>query len=366
VACDRREGTRQVLDAVAAMTGRSRAEVTDLFHAAQTPARRRGDADPGEVARALAAVSHRVNLSPLPWPAKVAHLESLADAMEADPPLSVPDSHVLIWRELIRDLPSATPTLDRNAVVLPAMSAAQESAWQVLLDLDQELDQPWSLVGGQMVFLHCAEQDVPTHRSTDDGDVVLGVWTDRDALTKATRLLRTVGFEEQPTSGGYGYRWRHGNATLDLLVPEGVNQQRHAPRTVTGAPSIPTEGGRQALMRTERVPVVLAGRHGYMRRPNLLGAVVIKAAACLADGRDTDRHREDLAMLAELAVTSGLLRSFNQQANRHDRQRIRRALNSMPRQHTSWQLATDPNAAHEALVRLGTPRELRRTERGAT
>lgn len=65
-------------------------------------------------------------------------------------------------------------TLQREAVRLPTLGAAQEAAWHVLLDLDELHDEPWVLIGGQITMIHCLENGIDTYRTTDDGDVVLG------------------------------------------------------------------------------------------------------------------------------------------------------------------------------------------------
>lgn len=46
-----------------------------------------------------------------------------------------------------------------TVVTMPAMSAGQEQAWHALMDLHELVPTDWSLVGGQMVHLHCAERD---------------------------------------------------------------------------------------------------------------------------------------------------------------------------------------------------------------
>jgi hypothetical protein len=42
-------------------------------------------------------------------------------------------------------------------VVLPAMSEGQREGWHALLDLHDVMPVGWTLVGGQMVHLWCAE-----------------------------------------------------------------------------------------------------------------------------------------------------------------------------------------------------------------
>ena len=40
-------------------------------------------------------------------------------------------------------------------IVMPSMSPAQEASWQALLDLYEAFPNGWTLIGGQMVHLHC-------------------------------------------------------------------------------------------------------------------------------------------------------------------------------------------------------------------
>src|SRR5665647_3554138 len=52
------------------------------------------------------------------------------------------------------------------SVVLPPMTRGQAEAWSGLLDLSERHPTCWTLVGGQMVHLHCIERGVaPTTRS---------------------------------------------------------------------------------------------------------------------------------------------------------------------------------------------------------
>ena len=238
---------------------------------------------------------------------------------------------------------------------MPTLDAPQEAAWQVLLDLEEQRDVPWVLVGGQMTMFHCLEHGITRYRATDDGDIVLGVWTRRDALnTTSAWLQREHGFVQADTSDGYGYRFERGDTKIDLLIPEGMDRQQHHPRTSSGRPGVSIEGGNQALIRAERVPVRIGGRIGHVRRPNILGAIVLKAAAYSTDSRDKERHSEDLALLAGIAITTGL-RSISNHTTSHDRKRLRNALRNLPANHVSWRVSTDPAAAHEALTRLANP-----------
>ena len=179
------------------------------------------------------------------------------------------------WDQLLRHAPEYVPTIDRDPVVLPVLPDYQTEMWTTLLDLER-LGRPWVLVGGQMTLLHCLENGVSPSRSTDDADVVVGVWTRRDALRRTSAFLQDHAFVEDQTNDGYGYRFRRGRTVIDVLVPEGLERQRDYPRTTAGHPGFAARGGNQALIRAERVPVVVAGSSGYLRRPNLLGSIVVK------------------------------------------------------------------------------------------
>ncbi len=58
-------------------------------------------------------------------------------------------------------------------ITLPAMSEAQTEAWHALFDLHDRLSDGWTLIGGQMVHIHCAERGSSLDRSTSDADTVL-------------------------------------------------------------------------------------------------------------------------------------------------------------------------------------------------
>lgn len=60
------------------------------------------------------------------------------------------------------------------------------------------------------------------------------------------------------------------------------------------------DGGAQALTRTQSVLVVDGPKVTELTLPDLLGALVLKAAAHMADGPDGERHLRDGALLASL------------------------------------------------------------------
>lgn len=105
-----------------------------------------------------------------------------------------------------------------------------------------------------------------------------------------------------------------------MLLPEGIGQRASQRAGVTGSPALPTEGGTQALRRSETVAVTVDGREGFVRRPNLVGALVVKAAAHGNQGDpDPRRHRRDFVVLAGLLTA----RDFAaEDVNKTDRRRL--------------------------------------------
>jgi hypothetical protein len=212
--------------------------------------------------------------------------------------------------------------------VLPAMPPEQTASWLGVLDLYDHLRDGWTLIGGQLVHLHCAERGQVAVRPTNDADTVIDVRADPKILHRFTRTLTDLGFTSDGISAeGRQHRWKRGNASLDVLLPEGIGERAGKRAGVTGAPSLPTEGGSQALRRSETVAVVVDGRAGFVRRPSLVGALVVKAAAHgNAGDADPRRHRRDFVVLAGLLTA----RDFALESiNTTDRRRLSRIVSAI-------------------------------------
>lgn len=352
------DATTKVLAAIAAITDQPLSDLTDAFHTHPNhPAATPAHADPDDVRRHLHAVITRLHLAPALNPTdRQHHLNTLTDLTHNPPTQTVAD--LTAWSHLLRHTPEAVPTLTRTPVRLPALNDPQHEAWATLIDLENDpaRTEPWVLVGGQMVLLHTLEHGLAPHRVTNDGDIIVGVWTRRDALKNISRFLTDRHFTLTATADKHGYRYEHDDAQIDLLIPEGLERQTHPPRTHTGQPGLPVEGGNQALIRAERVPVTLGDKTGHIRRPNILGALICKACALVADNRDSERHAEDIAILSQIALTD--LRAINDSMTPKDRRRLRRALTAMdnPRHSHAWTTADHPDDARNALHRLAHPR----------
>ena len=207
-------------------------------------------------------------------------------------------------------------------IVLPAMPPEQTASWLGLLDLHDRLAEGWTLIGGQLVHLHCAERGRFPVRPTNDADTVIDVRADPEMLTTFTKTLTDLGFESAGISAdGLQHRWIRNEASIDVLLPDGIGERASLRQGVTGSPTLPTAGGTQALQRSETIGVTVAGREGSVRRPNLVGALVGKAAALSNSGDPgLGRHRRDFVILAGLLTA----RDFRgAELTKKDRQRLR-------------------------------------------
>ena len=206
--------------------------------------------------------------------------------------------------------------------VLPLMPPEQSASWNGVLDLHEHLDTGWTLIGGQLVHLHCAERGQFAVRPTNDADTVIEVRADPKFLHTFTKTLTGLGFRADGISAeGRQHRWKRGDASIDVLLPEGIGERASLRHGVTGSPTLPTEGGTQALQRSETVAVTVDGREGFVRRPNLVGALVVKAAAHGNTGDlDSRRHRRDFIVLAGLLTAADFA---SEDVNKTDRRRLR-------------------------------------------
>ena len=190
------------------------------------------------------------------------------------------------------------------------------------MDLHERLDHGWTLIGGQLVHLHCAERNYAPLRPTDDIDTVLDVRAYPDMLETFTGVLVDLGFRPGGISAeGLQHRWLRDEAQIDVLLPDGVGERVAARLGAGGAPTLPTPGGTQALARSESIAVTVEGRQGFVRRPNLIGALVMKAAAHTAVGDAArGRHRSDFATLATLLAARDIR---DADLTKKDRKRLR-------------------------------------------
>ncbi|MGD9572310.1 MAG: nucleotidyl transferase AbiEii/AbiGii toxin family protein [Thermoleophilia bacterium] len=207
-------------------------------------------------------------------------------------------------------------------IVLPPLGHLGDELWTALLDIADHGPPGWTLVGGQMVLLHGLEQGVAPPRVSTDLDLVVDARVRPPAIPAMAAVLGAHGFLlDAIAPDGVGHRFTRGRVSVDVLAPEGTGE-RAALGVGAGAVTVPIGGGTFALGRTEWVPVRVADREGSVPRPDLAGAVLLKAHAALADRRrGPERHLSDLAFLLGLARDPYALREALGPRNRA---RIRR------------------------------------------
>ncbi|CAN5419270.1 hypothetical protein BH23ACT6_BH23ACT6_23820 [soil metagenome] len=193
------------------------------------------------------------------------------------------------------------------------------------MDVYERVNSEWTLIGGQLVHLHCAERGVTPTRSTIDVDTVVNIRASRMKLATFTGALKDLGFTPEISGDGIQHRWCRDKAQIDVLIPEGVGERAAARIGAGGAPTISAPGTTQALTRSEPVIVLAEGRTGTVLRPNLVGALVGKAAARteVTSDRASARHCTDFVVLATLVSA----RDFREaELVRKDRRRLRKML----------------------------------------
>jgi hypothetical protein len=231
-------------------------------------------------------------------------------------------------------------------ILMPEMDHPQQAAWHSLLDLYELQSDGWTLIGGQLVHLLCAERGYSPQRPTSDADAVVNARVP-GILGVVTSALLSLDFEPEPSSDGVQHRWKRGDAVLDVLIPEGTGARTEARKSASGFPTVAAPGGTQALDRSEVVAVVVGGRSGHVPRPVLLSAMIVKAAARTeTTGTGLDRHCHDFAALASILAASDTARI---QLTKKDCQRLGRMIEAT--RSTPLALQENPEAARR-LTRL--------------
>jgi hypothetical protein len=195
--------------------------------------------------------------------------------------------------------PPEESNLRSEPIAIEPPTQEAERLWLTLAALAVEFgpEHEWCLIGGLMVQLHAYEHGMGSRPTTDID--VLGDARRRPSMTeRLARTLKRLGGElrlPSSTDVKLGYQFEIDGETVEVLGPDGL---RDYPRTLESFETVMVSGGTQALKRTEKVQISITGAElVVVRRPTLLGAILIKARA-LASARDKlAEHREDLIRL---------------------------------------------------------------------
>ncbi len=193
------------------------------------------------------------------------------------------------------------PTVDREPVQLPVLAGHDEALWDTLIELSEMNPETWTLIGGQMVFLHGLEQGRTPPRVSTDLDILVNARVVSGAVAAFASEVEKLGFALDGTSPeGLAHRYRRGQVTIDVLAPDGLGPRTDLTTTAPGR-TLQVPGGTQALDRTEFLPVSTPTSAGHVARPSLLGAIVAKAVAVRVDDVP-EAQRLDFAFLLSLVA----------------------------------------------------------------
>jgi hypothetical protein len=189
------------------------------------------------------------------------------------------------------------------------MTPAQEASWKVLLELCAEFPGGWCLIGGQMVWLLSLEHGVEPVRVTEDVDVAVDIRADQRGITRLCSWLEGHAFSlEGINTDGIGHRYVSsvykgpGKVIFDILAPDNMGKRADL-TTSPPARTVSAPGARIALDAVQSVGITLNGRRGYVRRPSLLAAILVKASATQIPARENPRRDWlDVAFLLSLAA----------------------------------------------------------------
>jgi hypothetical protein len=236
-------------------------------------------------------------------------------------------------------------------VVLDGLAEGQRQSWLGLLEVARVHPDGWCLVGGQMVYLICRERSFAPVRLTNDSDLALDVRAHPNVLHDFTAALASVGFAPAGESPeGHQHRWVRDLASIDLLIPHDVGAPAASRRGVSGGTTLQAPGAQQAITRCEPVTVQVGGMVGIVRRPNLFGALVAKAAAySVWNDPARQRHLSDCVVLAAMARRADRLA---EQMNARDRRYLAPALLALSQSRPLWAGIEGADRAVEALGRL--------------
>lgn len=230
---------------------------------------------------------------------------------------------------------------------LDQLTPAAEEGWWTLFALAAVDTDSWMLVGGQMMHVLASELGVSEAvRPTDDVDVVVNVRVKPGGTEWLADWLQHQGFELDGVSPeDVGHRFVRdaaggpGRTIVDVLAPEGLGDRANT-YTVRPARTVQAPGSVQAFRRSAVVDVTVTGltgrdeRSGVVRRPDLLGALILKAAATTIAARENpERDWQDAALL--LATIPDPIGAAEACDNK-DRKRLRLLTPLDAREHAGW------------------------------
>jgi len=211
----------------------------------------------------------------------------------------------------------------------------------------------WVLVGGLMVQAHAmiAGRYV---RATSDIDMLIDVMADTKNIHTVIYGLESLGFElkEPGLRGTAFHRMMKEELIVDLLIADHLPSNKRRLSVVNRWPMLEVSGGAQAVERKSRLNIFSDGSSVSIITPDLLGALIMKAAAYISDTRDAERHLQDVALLSSLVKDHV---AFIDRLHGSDKKRLRAVAAMLKSPNNSAWLLLDP---HDRTAGIDTLRIL--------
>lgn len=157
----------------------------------------------------------------------------------------------------------------------------------------------WCLVGGLMVATYATEAG-HTSRPTSDIDILGDARQQPSGTEWITERLGRIGATRHEI-GGFesekGFRFEVDGQVIDVLAPDGLKLPA---MTDSQFQTIQIPGGSQALNRIETVAMLIDDQRVELRRPTLLGAILLKARAMRVHSRPEDQRQDLITLLGLL------------------------------------------------------------------
>lgn len=240
--------------------------------------------------------------------------------------------------------------------------------WPNVEELARELPPDrWTLIGGLMTQMHAIHRGVNAVRPTNDVDIVLHIETARGTPNVAATVLESLGYRIQESidpRSNFAHRFTRGETHVDVVSSSADEDVVDVVVADHAAPSVEEQmrrkdmvrvaGGTQALRRTANYELeIVAGELTTISVPRPYGAVILKAAAYLADSRDPGRHLQDAAVL--LACIEDPFDELEQIAG-SDGKRLGILSRELVEAHPAWLLMPEADARRgQATLRVLNP-----------
>ena len=128
---------------------------------------------------------------------------------------------------------SVWPTVERASLLLPTLPGHDDALWDTLIELTELRPGEWTLIGGQMVYLHAIEHAATPPRVSTDLDVLVNARIATGGVAGFVAAIELRGFGLEATSPeGLAHRYRRDGVSIDVLALKGlgrapISRRRH-------------------------------------------------------------------------------------------------------------------------------------------